>query len=63
MNKWLEILLGLILVVVPLALILPGMPLASWGRAALVVLKGGITWMVLLVGLVLIVLGINELKG
>lgn len=63
MNKWLEILLGLVLLIVPLALILPGMPLASWGRAALVFLKGGITWLVLLVGLLLIVLGVNDLRN
>ena len=49
MNKWLELLLGLILVVVAIALVFPGMPLASWGSAALVVLKGGITWIVILV--------------
>jgi uncharacterized membrane protein len=63
MNKWLEIFLGLILVIVPLVLILPGMPLASWGKAALVLLKGGLTWIVVLTGLLLIVLGINELKA
>ncbi len=62
MNRWLEILFGLILVVVPLALILPGMPLAVWGIAALTVLKGAIVWILLLVGLLLIILGINDLK-
>ena len=49
--------------IVPLVLILPGMPLASWGKAALVLLKGGLTWIVVLTGLLLIVLGINELKA
>lgn len=63
MNKWLEILLGLLLIVVPIALIFPGMPLASWGQDALTVLKGGITWIVLLIGLVLVVLGINDLSA
>ena len=62
MNRWLEILLGLILVVIPLALVFPGMPLASWGAAALVVLKGAITWILILVGLLLIILGINDLR-
>lgn len=62
MNKWLEILLGLILVVVPVALVLPGMPLASWGYAALTVLKGAITWILILVGLLLVILGINDLR-
>ncbi len=63
MNKWSEILLGLILLVVPVALVLPGMPLESWGYAALTVLKGGLTWAVVLIGLVLIVLGINDLSA
>ncbi len=62
MNKWLEILLGLILVVVPIALVFPGMPLASWGSAALTVLKGAITWILILVGLLLVILGINDLR-
>ncbi len=62
MNKWLELLVGLILVVGAIALVFPGMPLASWGKDALVLLKGGITWIVLLAGLVLIILGISEMK-
>ena len=53
----------MVLLIVPIALILPGMPLASWGSAALVFLKGGITWVVLLVGLLLIILGVNDLKN
>jgi hypothetical protein len=63
MNKWLEILLGLILLVVPIALVLPGMPCASWGIAALELLKGGLTWLVIMIGLLLIILGISDLKG
>lgn len=62
MNKWLEILLGLILLVVPIAIILPGMPLASWGIAALEFLKGGLVWLVILIGFFLIMLGISDLK-
>lgn len=63
MNKWLELILGLILLVGVIALIFPGMPLESWGRAALVVLKGGLAWIVAIVGLILIILGISEIKG
>ena len=62
MNKWIKLLLGLILIVVPIALIFPGMPLASWGSSAITVLKGGITWIVILAGLLLVILGISELK-
>ncbi|MCA9487343.1 MAG: hypothetical protein KC516_00065 [Nanoarchaeota archaeon] len=62
MNKALKILLGLILVIVPLYLIFPGNALASWGIAALSLIKGGITILVILIGIVLIVMGIDELK-
>ncbi len=62
MDKALKIILGLILVVVPLYLVLPGMPLAGWGAAAWELIKGAITIVVILVGLILIILGISELK-
>ena len=62
MNKWVEILLGLILLIVPIALVLPGMPLASWGTSALEFLKGGIVWLVILVGLLFLMLGISDLR-
>jgi hypothetical protein len=61
MNKWLELIVGLILLVGVIALVFPGMPLESWGNAALTVLKGGLVWIV--VGLILIILGISEIKG
>jgi hypothetical protein len=63
MNKWLELILGLILLVGTIALVFPGMPLQSWGSAAWIVLKGALTWIVALVGLILIILGISEIKG
>ena len=62
MNKWLQILLGLILLVVSIALVLPGMPLASWGISALEFLKGGLVWLVVLVGLLFLLLGISDLR-
>jgi hypothetical protein len=62
MNKWLELFLGLVLLLGTIALVFPGMPLESWGAAALVVLKGGLAWVVALIGLILIVLGISEIK-
>jgi len=62
MNKWLELILGLILVIGTVALVFPGMPLAGWGSSALEVLKGGLVWLVAFIGLILIVLGISEIK-
>ncbi|MFA5248883.1 MAG: hypothetical protein WC415_06770 [Patescibacteria group bacterium] len=63
MNKWLELILGVILLVGVIALVFPGMPLGSWGIAAWMVLKGALTWIVALIGLILIILGISEIKG
>lgn len=63
MNRWIKILLGLIVLIVPLYLIVPGMPLENWGVATWELIKGGITLTVLLTGIVLIVLGISELKN
>jgi uncharacterized membrane protein len=63
MNKWLELIIGVVLLVGVVALVLPGMPLDSWGIAAWTVFKGALTWIVALVGLVLIILGISEIKG
>ena len=59
MNKWMEIFVGLIFVV---GAILAGFYFPNWLSAALVVLKGGILWFVLGIGLLLIMLGISELK-
>ena len=61
MNKWIKLLLGLGL--------MNGAIFACWtnfagfGQATLDLLKGGIVWIVLFIGLALILLGINELKN
>ncbi|MEM4271476.1 MAG: hypothetical protein QXD13_00050 [Candidatus Pacearchaeota archaeon] len=60
MNKWLEILVGIILIVVPIAIALT---YASWWAAAISVLKGGILWFLLLIGVLFVMLGISDLKG
>ncbi len=62
MNKWFELILGLVLLVGIIALVFPGMPLESWGSSALIVLKGGLAWIVAIIGLILIILGISEIK-
>jgi hypothetical protein len=62
MNKILKIIIGLILIIVPLYLIFPGNVMSSWGIATLILIKGGITIIVLLMGIILIALGINDLK-
>lgn len=71
MNKWLELLIGLILVI---GAILVGYYsyVAGWtvlGRSldfltpAWIVLKGGLFWFVVMIGLLFILLGISDLKG
>jgi len=60
MNKWLELLFGLVLIVV--AIYAWGMNLWGMGAAALEVLKGGIVWFVIMIGFLLLLLGISDLK-
>ncbi len=60
MNKWIEILLGL--------LFLNGAIFLWWknplhfGDAAISFFQGGLVWVVILIGFVLIMLGISDLK-
>lgn len=60
MNKWLEILAGLILLIVPIYVW--AMNCWGFGTAALEVLKGGIVWFVIMIGLLFLMLGISDLK-
>jgi len=60
MNKWLELLLGLILVVIPIYVW--GMNFLGMGTAALEFLKGGIVWFVIMIGFLFLMLGISDLK-
>ncbi|MFH1608333.1 MAG: hypothetical protein ABIA78_04335 [archaeon] len=66
MNKWAELLIGLILI--------NGVILITWyssdfgsfwnlKHAAWEFLKGGVVWIVLMIGLLFIMLGISDLKG
>ena len=60
MNKWLEILVGLLIVLVAVY----AWTIDFWGMgvAALNFLKGGIVWLVILIGAVMLLLGISDLK-
>jgi len=67
MNKWAEILIGVIL--------LNGVILMAWysgdwfgnfwnfKHAAWEFFKGGLVWMFIMIGLIFIILGISDLKG
>jgi len=60
MNKWIEILLGLILIIA--AVYAWGVNFLGAGTAALEFLKGGIVWFIILIGLLFLMLGISDLK-
>jgi len=61
MNKWLELLIGLILLIGAILVVSYWFP-QSWGIPAWNVFKGGLVWFVGLLGLLFIMLGISDLK-
>ena len=67
MNKWSELLLGLILVNV--AIVVAWYSQSWWGEfwnfkhAAWEFLKGGVFWFVIMIGGLLLLLGISDMKG
>ena len=61
MKKVLEIIGGLIFLIVPVVLWIKNT--AGFGDAALEILKGGVMWILILIGLVLIIVGITDLKS
>ena len=63
MKKILKILIGLILLVGTIFFASQEQYLLSWGKAAILLIKGGLTLLVPLIGLILIILGISELKN
>jgi hypothetical protein len=60
MNKWIELILGIIFVIVPLFVALKW---GAWGQATLEFVMGGIIIGVVLLGLLFIILGISDIKG
>ena len=60
MNKWLEILVGLILIL--LAVYVWMIDYRAMGEAALLFFKGGIVWFIIMIGLLFLMLGISDLR-
>ena len=60
MNKFIGILIGLVFLLVPIYAWIVNF--AGFGAAALTFLKGGIMWMLLLVGAVSLFVGLSGLK-
>lgn len=65
MNKWIELLLGLVLVIVGVLLwaYTTGRGFWDFGTAAWELVKGGVVWMVIGIGALFILLGISDLKN
>jgi len=59
MDKYISIINGLILLII--GIVLWGMNIWNFGDSALILFKGVIIWIILLAGVVMIILGINEL--
>lgn len=60
MDKWIELLIGIILVIVP---IFCSLKFLNWGIAAIHLLMGAVIVTAILVGILFIILGISDIKG
>ena len=60
MNKWMEILIGLVLLIVPIYAWIVNY--AGVGVAALEFFKGGLVWFLILLGVLFLMLGLSDLK-
>jgi hypothetical protein len=60
MNKFITILIGLILLIVPIYVWI--VDFANFGTAALSFLQGGIVWLLLLIGAITLLIGLSSLK-
>ena len=65
MNKWSELLVGLILIIVAIVVAWYSQTWGSWNfwNAAGQFFKGGLFWMIVMIGALFVVLGISDLKG
>lgn len=61
MNKWLELLVGLVLLLAPI-IIAVSYP-ETWGAATLQFLMGAVVVVVALIGLMFIMLGISDMSN
>lgn len=64
MNKWLEILVGLVLSIGAILIWAYTIGLGFWdfGTPAWEFFKGGLIWFVIMIGVLLLMLGISDLK-
>ncbi|MEK6858780.1 MAG: hypothetical protein AABX53_02610 [Nanoarchaeota archaeon] len=64
MNKWMELLMGLILVLVPVVIAFYSQAWGIWNfwTAAGEFFKGGLFWFVVMIGVLFLLLGISDLR-
>jgi len=64
MNKWSELLIGVILVIIAVLVVLMTWGNGTWdfGTATWEFFKGGLMWFIFLIGLLFVMLGIADLK-
>ena len=64
MNKWTELLLGLILIIAPILVAFYSQTWGAWNfwTAAGMFFKGGLFWALVMVGVLFVLLGISDLK-
>ena len=60
MNKYLEILIGLALLLIPIYTWITNW--AGFGTAATLFLKGGLVWILLGIGAMFLIIGLSDLK-
>jgi hypothetical protein len=65
MNKWAELLIGLILIIAPILIAFQSQNWGMWNfwTAAGEFFKGGLFWMIIMIGTLFVLLGISDLKG
>lgn len=63
MNKWLELLIGLVLIIVPILIVNLVPVFYNWGHAAIEFLKGGIVVLLVMLGIIFVILWISDLKS
>lgn len=63
MKQLIKIFAGLVILGGTALLTLPDMIMQSWGKALISLLKGGITFLVISIGITLTLMGFSELKN
>ena len=64
MNKWAELLLGLILIIVPILVAFYSQTWGAWNfwSAAGTFFKGGLFWFIVMIGVLFVLLGVSDLR-